>query len=785
MLEIAAVVDDAVGPGQAVLSGSLTGHARPGIAFGHSSEADQPVHRDRRIDIDHEQRLDRIAEAFHEERHVEHDDVIGRPLCFDAAADLGRDGRMHDPVERLELFGIGEDDRGQTRPIELTLRRDDALAKTFGQRRERGPARLLQLTRDGVGVHDDGTSGRQKRRHRRLSAADAAGQTNEDHEESTVAVPLSRTLCRRMASQARADAVSVTQTTDSEVAFAVERRPAGDASSPDIKPERKHRVGPIIHTPSISPFRWGALLVAIVVASPQLVEWDAGLWAGLAVAFAYALFRSFYPIRYTESRSTTVELGLDAGIHTELVLLTGAWSSPFAFCLLPSILQAGFARGSRFATQLALAVILLVSLPHIAVTQQVQQGVRDAFAWFGVLVAVGVLSGFARQVSYDSAEAQTAALDRLTKLSEANTLLFQLHRLAQSLPASLDLDEVLDSTITRIRELMRFDSLTVLLYEESDGSWTVARRHGSRGNSAFGSLQLPPPLQRARNATHAFVESELEDDLRRGVAPGTRSGIYSALHARGALIGLVAVESQKPDRFSQREVDLLEGMVESLSVAIDNARWFARIRSIGADEERTRIARDLHDQIGQSLASLAFGLDHAHKVAERGDQVAPVIEDLRTELRSTVRSVREALYDLRTDVTDATDLAGTLQVFADRVSERSGIEIALDAAVVQRLPRPQEREMWWIARESIVNAERHAKPSRIDVRWRADGRRGELVVRDDGVGFDRRSGRADSYGIIGMRERASMIGATLDIVSAPGQGTKIRVAVGPASGGDE
>ena len=72
-----------------------------------------------------------------------------------------------------------------------------------------------------------------------------------------------------------------------------------------------------------------------------------------------------------------------------------------------------------------------------------------------------------------------------------------------------------------------------------------------------------------------------------------------------------------------------------------------------------------------------------------------------------------------------------------------------------RLPLLQEKELWRIAKEAVINAERHAQAKRLDIRWRCDGRSADLVVRDDGVGFAKSAGRIDSYGILGMRERAA------------------------------
>ncbi|MBV9412027.1 MAG: sensor histidine kinase, partial [Acidimicrobiia bacterium] len=223
-----------------------------------------------------------------------------------------------------------------------------------------------------------------------------------------------------------------------------------------------------------------------------------------------------------------------------------------------------------------------------------------------------------------------------------------------------------------------------------------------------------------------------------------------------------------------REARLVEGLMEPAALAIDNARWFARLRTVGAAEERTRIARELHDRIGQSLAYVAFELDRILKRAE-GQTVHDDLERLRADVRSVVGEVRETLYDMRTDVTETRGLVDALEGFLSRVRDRAGVETSFRHQESARLPVPQEREMWRIAQEAITNVERHARATHLNVQWRCDGNSALLVVTDDGLGFPvGRAGRVDSYGMLGMRERADAIGAVLEFESEQGRGTTVR-----------
>ena len=137
--------------------------------------------------------------------------------------------------------------------------------------------------------------------------------------------------------------------------------------------------------------------------------------------------------------------------------------------------------------------------------------------------------------------------------------------------------------------------------------------------------------------------------------------------------------------------------------------------------------------------------------------------------------VRETLYDLRSDVNEDKDLEYVVSEFAGRVAARSDLTVKIDSQATVRLPLLQEREMWRIAQEAVINVERHADASVVTIRWRCDERSAVLEVVDDGRGMDAgRGGRSDSYGIVGMRERASSIGAALEIISEQGEGTSVR-----------
>jgi len=537
--------------------------------------------------------------------------------------------------------------------------------------------------------------------------------------------------------------------------------------------------------PASEPFRqpiliirWGTTTVGCILAAPDLLEGSFRTVVAVAFLVAYTLARTVRPIAPSPSFRCLAELASESALVGITVAATGYFDSPIAFSLLTAVSVAGFVSGFGTALRLAAATTLAIGIPSLSEGVAFRDDLRLVAQWAVELFLVAIVAAYARRISGEADERQAQALDRMGRLADANELLYSLHQVTQELPASLDLDETLDNTIDRLRDLLSFDSAAILLYEETDRSWSVARRYGARLPGAIPAAELPPPVQRAARATAPVIA--VSDLLTRGPGLSHRaaSGLYAALQARGATTGVVAIERDRHDPFPPRDIELLAGFVEPAALAIDNARWFARLRTVGADEERSRIARELHDRIGQSLAYLAFELDRIVRKDERGDAVSTDINGLREDVRGVVREVRDTLYDLRTDVSDERSVPDVLGEFAQRIRDRSGIDVVLRVEESGRMPRLQERELWRITQEAMVNAERHSGGSRIDVFWLSDGREAIAEVRDDGQGMPiGAAGRMDSYGMLGMRERAASIGATLAVDSIPREGVTVRVSL--------
>ena len=525
----------------------------------------------------------------------------------------------------------------------------------------------------------------------------------------------------------------------------------------------------------ISLVRWVCLGVCalLLATSPgPHSRRDAVIFAALAL---WTAIRTIRPIRnFGFELGTASSIIVELGIATAAVCATGYWSSPLSFLLLPGVLIGGFSDGGPLSVGYGTVTSLLVTFVSIFQSGSLTADQwRASGQWAVELMLVAFVAGLGHRVLIDIQQKHSAAVDGMAKLTAANGLLVSLHRLAQTLPASLDLNDVLATTVQNATELFRPDAITILLTQETSPELLVAASHGIRLPAALPAAEIPAAIEIARRTNAVVTLAGLDRPSEHALLPSAKSGVYVPLRARHIVIGFLAIEHFERGRDTDEHRDLVTKFAEPAAVGIDNARWFGRIRTVAADEERIRIARDLHDRVGQSLAYIGFELD---RIVHSTDDPALTtqVKRLRQDVSGVVSEVRETLYDIRTDVTHESGFVPTTTAFLDRVERRSGLKVSFVHDQTAALTVRQEREFFHVAQEAIVNAERHAGATTITVRWTCHDKAVVLEVSDNGKGISTSSGRADSYGIRGMYERATAIGAQIEILGKPGQGTQVR-----------
>jgi signal transduction histidine kinase len=300
-------------------------------------------------------------------------------------------------------------------------------------------------------------------------------------------------------------------------------------------------------------------------------------------------------------------------------------------------------------------------------------------------------------------------------------------------------------------------------------------------------------LPRTHGLLGAILESEIPHratDIRRdprfrGWWPDTHPSMSSFLGvpivARGAVAGaFYLTDKEGADAFSDDDQALIETFAAHAALAIENARLHERSRELSIVEERNRLARELHDAVTQKLFGVVLAAESGSALLERDvDAAATQLRLVRVLAGEAMEELRSVIVHLRPPALEAEGLAVALGKHVDvlRRAHRRAIEldVAGDCPVAARV----ETDVFRIAQEALHNALRHARAARIAVRLRCDEERLELTVADDGVGFDVAAVRSRRLGLTTMAERAGAIDGDLEIASAPGAGTTVRLLVCP------
>jgi signal transduction histidine kinase len=232
--------------------------------------------------------------------------------------------------------------------------------------------------------------------------------------------------------------------------------------------------------------------------------------------------------------------------------------------------------------------------------------------------------------------------------------------------------------------------------------------------------------------------------------------------------------------FTEDDAELLEIFAQHAAIALTNARLYERSRELTIAEERSRLAHELHDAVSQKLFSLRLTAQAAAALVDRDpsrakgelQQVAALAAEAADELRA-------AVVELRPAALDEDGLVATLRTQIQVLDRAHTARVTFDCCGVRALPDSQEEAFLRVAQEALHNALRHSGAQRVDVTLARRGTAAVLRVTDDGSGFDpkaiRRAGR--HLGLVSMRDRASGVGGTLTVESAPGKGTTIEMEV--------
>ncbi|MFZ0625735.1 MAG: histidine kinase [Acidimicrobiia bacterium] len=484
---------------------------------------------------------------------------------------------------------------------------------------------------------------------------------------------------------------------------------------------------------SVTIGQFVALVVAVVVdfasngGTPQGVV--AMVLASTYTLGSAAVPESWYRIRFGAESITL----FGAFLTITAITLTGGTASPYLllsmgppiFATIYGGLRTGLTTGLLSAGLLALVTLsrdlpLLESLPGMAL-----------YLVFVLLVALirRLLEDIHRQ-AFELAEEKESATQKLEALQEIHGVLLRLSEDISS--GRLNAVEVAAETLETI----------------------LARIPGSSGRLEIEDGDGPVVL------------------ASRGVPPDDPINYRIPLHTADNQVGALLLLT--PDSLSRADLTDIEAFVQPVSIAFANLQLLQDIVGSAVSEERIRLAREMHDDIGPALASLGLALDMAAMQQAQHPELSSDLKVLRSNVTKLVEDVRASVADLRT--APGPTLTARLLQSTGQLEDGPLVVVDLDE---RRPPRPAViGELTAIITEATRNAHHHSGGSRIVVSGRIDRANGRCAVTDDGIGFDPGHEPEGHFGLIGMRERAEKIGARINFESKQGAGTTVTVEWG-------
>jgi signal transduction histidine kinase len=355
-----------------------------------------------------------------------------------------------------------------------------------------------------------------------------------------------------------------------------------------------------------------------------------------------------------------------------------------------------------------------------------------------------------------------------------------VNEIAAALAQEVELAPLLELVVARLRELIDARAVAVAL-PQVDGSVRVEASAGDElvGEVLSGDSKTARVLERRQSERIDSVLDDPEVNVDFARRHSVRAAMWVPLVVGERSIGILfALDRNGADpRFTDDDLRLAESFARRAAVAVERSERVARdsLRRVveAQEQERRRLALELHDETGQALTSVLLGL--------RGidaDGSAEKLDNLRELVVDTLRNVRRLSVELRPSALDDFGLVPALERLVEGFAERSGILVDLAERLgEERLPRDVETAFYRIVQESLTNVARHAGASRVDVLLGRTPRSATLLVEDDGTGFDPSEASTSSLGLVGMRERVGLLDGRFTIESRPGRGTAISVEV--------
>jgi signal transduction histidine kinase/HAMP domain-containing protein len=409
------------------------------------------------------------------------------------------------------------------------------------------------------------------------------------------------------------------------------------------------------------------------------------------------------------------------------------------------------------------------------------------------------LRGSLEEVAEWNRELERRVAARTAEVERQNRDLAHLNDIASTVSGSFDVKPMLTKTLEHIREITRAPVGAFWVVDDTTQRFQLMAEYGL----PEGMAELPACFEsclcgQAACANEIIVAngSDLHPETHACHATGLESVIAVPLPAGGRPHGILFLGSRQRGHFHPDAMVTLAAIGRQVGVAVASAQLYQRLRAReheragllqrimdGQEEERRRLAQELHDETSQALTSLRLGLEQLATTRGDQDQVARLANQLQEVAAQAQTDVHRLAVELRPSVLDDVGLVAAIARYVDEYGPRWNLAVDFAPVGVDgfRLIPAAETAIYRIIQAALTNIAEHARANRISVLLQRRGNLIIAVVEDDGQGFDLAQVRASSIearlGLAGMEERAALIGATLTIETSPGSGTTVYLQV--------
>jgi len=456
------------------------------------------------------------------------------------------------------------------------------------------------------------------------------------------------------------------------------------------------------------------------------------------------------------------------------------------FYLFP-ILLVTFALGERRPVGILSAVCLGLTI-FVLVLQDRANTQNILLVALGVVAGVGLIELGSLYNRYDHLyEKERATTARLHELTT------QLQRLQEVsvLDSERPLSELLLDVVAEARQLLSCEAGLLFRLDHDDHTWSPLAALGSSASDGELLSLLPAGAVERALATRRPVDVSDRvvtrrppggDAQDRGSPGESRSCLVVPLAVRGDAFGVLVLLDAASRSFNDDDLSLAGAFGDQAALAVENARLREQVERTATAAERSRLARELHDSVTQSLFAASLTAEALYHDADAASPAArDSLLDLQRLTRGALGEMRTLLVEMRPGALAQSPLGDLLEHVVQATQARTRIAVELDVAGEPPLPGDVTIALYRIAQEAMNNVVRHSQATRARARLTGSAAAVELVVSDDGRGFDPAAVGPEQLGLRIMGERAQAVGATLCVTAGVGQGTVIAVTW-PANG---